>query len=283
MSHNLHSTSPHDGAGSNADRTVTASSQEHAAVVLELCAGGIDDVILAAETGVDRIELNCGMTTGGLTPSAALVAAARRTFNGPIVAMVRPREGGFAYSRNEFLLMLNDAERMAEQGISEFAIGFLRSDGTIDLERCRKLRAILPTCQLVFHKAFDVTPDRAVAIHQLMDCGFDRILTSGGATTALEGVEELHRLSDLAGSRLTLVAGGGIRAENVQQIVQRSGCTQIHSAVREVVDDPSMAVDGPLHFGVSGHGAGSYGQASKQKLTQLLGSLNRTTQSQTES
>ncbi|MFO0979527.1 MAG: copper homeostasis protein CutC [Planctomycetaceae bacterium] len=264
-----------DDASTNEHKADNAGLDEHPAAILELCVGGIDDVLLAAEMGVDRIELNCGMTTGGLTPSAGLVAAARRIFSGPIVAMVRPREGGFAYSRDEFLLMLNDAERMAELGISEFAIGFLRSEGTIDFERCRKLRAILPKCQLVFHKAFDVTPDRAIALRQLMDCGFDRILTSGGATTALEGATALRQLNELAGSRITLVAGGGIRAENVAEVIQRSGCAQIHSAVREIADDPSMAVDCPLHYGVSGHGAGSYGQASRQKLAQLLRSLNR--------
>lgn len=272
-----------DDASTNEHKADNAALDEHPAVILELCAGGIDDVLLATEMGVDRIELNCGMTTGGLTPSAGLVAAARRTFSGPIVAMVRPREGGFAYSRDEFLLMLNDAERMAEQGISEFAVGFLRAEGPIDIERCRKLRAILPQCQLVFHKAFDVTPDRSTALRQLMDCGFDRILTSGGATTAPEGADELRQLNELAGSHITLVAGGGIRAENVCQVVQQSGCLQIHSAVREIVDDPSMSVDCPLHYGVSAHGAGSYGQASKLKLTRLLHALNRSVPGRKES
>ena len=277
MSNNPHSTDqPH--SHTTARQVTDTASTQPTSVVLELCVGGIDDVTLAAELAVDRIELNCGMTTGGLTPSSGLVAAARRIFRGPIVAMVRPREGGFAYSRDEFLLMLNDAERMADMGITELAIGFLRTDGTVDVERCRKLRAILPKCHLVFHKAFDVTPDRTVAIRQLMDCGFDRILTSGGATTALAGSRELRRLNELiqsASSRLVLVAGGGIRAENVRDVLAESHCVQIHSAVRDVADDGSMSADCALHFGVPGGSPGSFGLASRNKLEHLLSALGK--------
>jgi len=277
MSNNPHSTDKQH-LNCTVQQVTDTASTKLTSVVLELCVGGIDDVMLAAELGVDRIELNCGMTTGGLTPSAGLVASARRIFTGPVVSMVRPREGGFAYSRDEFLLMLNDAERMADMGITELAIGFLRTDGTVDVERCRKLRAILPKCHLVFHKAFDVTPDRTVAIRQLMDCGFDRILTSGGATTALAGVSELRRLNELiqsAGSRLSLVAGGGIRGENVRDVLAGSHCLQVHSAVRDVADDRSMPADCALHFGVPGESPGSFGQASRSKLEHLLSALGR--------
>ena len=98
--------------------------QHHQALHIELCVGGIDDVQLAAELQIERIELNCGMAVGGLTPPAGLVAAARRIFSGPIIAMVRPREAGFTYSEAEFTHMLDDCEFLLATLILHEAHGF---------------------------------------------------------------------------------------------------------------------------------------------------------------
>ncbi|MBC7967158.1 MAG: copper homeostasis protein CutC [Fuerstia sp.] len=241
--------------------TVVGKNGSNPRLEVELCTGGIDDVQLAADLQVDRIELNCGMAVGGLTPPAGLVAAARRIFSGPIIAMVRPREAGFAYSAAEFLQMLDDCEFLLASGVSGLAIGCLLPDGNIDCERCTQLRRLFPTTTLVCHKAFDVTPDLQLASRQLIDCGFDRILTSGGCVVAIDGCHTIRRLLDAFGTQIEYVVGGGVRAGNLEAVVRESGCNQIHTSVRGVVVDRSTEGNRALDFGnmqhdgVSGHGA----------------------------
>ncbi|MEI7702242.1 MAG: copper homeostasis protein CutC [Planctomycetia bacterium] len=242
-------------------------------VQLELCAGGICDVELGARLKVDRIELNSGMVAGGLTPSQALTIQARSLFKGPIVAMVRPREGGFTYSQSEFLLMLREAELLMEHGVNGIAVGFLKTDRTIDIDRCSQLKKLLPAADLVFHKAFDWTPDLFTSLGQLIDCGFTRILTSGGRKTAADGASVLQQLQQHARSRIEILPGGGIRAANVLSVLDQSGCLQVHSAVREIRDNQHSVNVSALHFGIPGEGPESYGVASEIQLQELIDNL----------
>lgn len=250
--------------------------QHHQALHIELCVGGIDDVHLAAELQVERIELNCGMAVGGLTPPAGLVAAARRIFSGPIIGMVRPREAGFAYSEAEFTHMLDDCEFLLAAGINGIAIGCLLLDGNIDLARCTRVRRLFPRTTLVCHKAFDVTPDLQLASQQLIDCGFDRILTSGGCAAAIDGCRKIRSLLDAYGRQIEYVIGGGVRAHNLELIVRESGCDQIHTAARGVVVDPSTNGNAALDFGnIREREVSGYGAADGSQLRELLAIASR--------
>lgn len=254
---------------------MSAGSPLSQPLLMEVCAGGIDDVFLAAHYGIDRIELNSGMAVGGLTPSASLASTARKNFPGPIIAMIRPREGGFAYSKQEYLQMLNDGEILLASGIDGLATGFLTSEGTVDLERCRKIRALFPKATLVFHRAFDVAASSDIALSQLIDCGFNRILTSGGQPTALAGSAQLKRLHEKAAGRIEILPAGGIRASNLPAIVQESGCHQFHTAAREIVSDHSTQHNRSLNFGLPGKDNGSYGQVSAEQIEELLALIRR--------
>ena len=238
-------------------------------ITVELCVGGIDDVLLAASRCVDRIELNCGMAVGGLTPTSALAAAARTIFPGPIIAMVRPREGGFVYSDAEFRLMLQEGESLLEKGIDGLALGFLTQSNQIDVIRCAEVRRTFPNATLVFHKAFDFLPDLNFALQQLVYCGFNRILTSGGAKTAIEGATELSYLQQLAGDRIEILPGGGIRADNVASLIRATGIRQIHSAAREIASEIS-AHSTSMGIGLPGCDDFYHGRTSQQKLDELL-------------
>ena len=251
--------------------TVVGTKGFNLRLQVELCTGGIDDVQLAAELQVDRIELNCGMAVGGLTPPAGLVAAARRIFSGPIIAMVRPREAGFVYSAAEFLQMLDDCEFLLASGIGGLAVGCLMPEGHIDIARCLNLRRLFPATTLVCHKAFDVTPDLQLASRQLIDCGFDRILTSGGCVAAIDGCHTIRSLLDAYGTQIEYVVGGGVRAGNLESVVRESGCSQIHTAVRGVVVDRSTEGNPALDFGNIQHdGVSGYGAADRSQLRDLM-------------
>jgi copper homeostasis protein len=246
-------------------------SKRPSSPLIELCAGSIEDVILAAELQVDRIELNSGIAVGGLTPPAGLVAAARRTFSGPIIAMVRPREAGFAYTDAEFTQMLDDCEFLLASGVEGIAIGFLKPSGAVDVDRCAKLRRLFPKATLVFHKAFDATPDLSQASLQLVDTGFDRILTSGGRASAIDGSPTIRQLRNLYGTQIEYIVAGGVRAHNLDVIVRETECDQIHTAARTVVADLSIAANCQLDFGsVVRDGVTGYGTADRGQLSALI-------------
>jgi copper homeostasis protein len=248
---------------------MTTTTRSHRNITVELCVGGIDDVLLAASRSIDRIELNCGMAVGGLTPTSALAAAARTIFSGQIIAMVRPREGGFVYSDAEFRLMLQEGESLLEEGIDGLAVGFLTQSNQIDVARCAEIRRTFPNATLVFHKAFDFLPDRKNALPQLIACGFNRILTSGGAKTAIEGATELSYLQQLAGEQIEILPGGGIRADNIASLIRATGIRQIHSAAREIASELTSRSTS-MGLGLPGCDDFYHGRTSQQKLDELL-------------
>ena len=254
---------------------MNTATRSHRNITVELCVGGIDDVALAASRAIDRIELNCGMAVGGLTPTSALSTTAREIFPGPIIAMVRPREGGFVYSDAEYRVMLKEGESLLEKEIDGLATGFLTPHQQIDTVRCAEFRRSFPNATLVFHKAFDFVHDRKVALKQLIDCGFNRILTSGGAKTAIEGAIEISGLHQLAGGQIEILPGGGIRAENVASLIHATGIRQIHSAAREVASEISSHSTS-MGLGMPGCDDFHHGRTSQQKLDELLRAIELT-------
>ncbi len=115
--------------------------------------------------------------------------------------------------------------------------------------------------------------DQITALKQLIDCGFDRVLTSGGAATAIEGQHRLKELSLLADGRIEILPGGGVRASNVRELITSTGCRQVHSAVREVAVDTSIQETAKVHYGLPGEVNGSYGQVSETALRQLQAAI----------
>ncbi len=258
------------------DQQADISQLQSCSVTVELCAGGIDDVRIAVECGIPRIELNSGMAVGGLTPSPGLIAEARRIFAGTIIAMVRPREGGFCYSDAEFQQMLVDARLLIEAGCDGLAVGFLNADGTLHENRNAEFRATFPDTSLVFHRAFDVVRHPRETLNQLIDLGFNRILTSGRMPSALEGAKEIRRCREQAGARIEILPGGGIRTENALRILAETGCNQLHTSARMRREDTSTQANPALHFGGNASlPAGDYAAADSGELTRLLNEVNQ--------
>ena len=90
--------------------------------VLEICCGSFEDVKTAYENGADRVELNSALYLGGLTPSLANLICAKEQCEIPVVAMVRPRGGGFCYSLEEYQTMILDTKLLLEHGADRFRI-----------------------------------------------------------------------------------------------------------------------------------------------------------------
>ncbi len=182
----------------------------------------------AVSAGAGRIEL-CGPGEGGLTPSADVIAQTLRLVTVPVHVMVRPREGDFHYTDAEFATMRASVEAVSRSGAAGVVFGVLRADGTLDIARMQELIAAAWPLKVACHRAFDSTPDADAALDVLLALGVDVVLTSGHAPTALAGVDTLSRHVRRAGGKLTVLAGGSVRAENVREIVARSGVGEVHA------------------------------------------------------
>jgi copper homeostasis protein len=201
-------------------------------ILVEICCENLADAVAAEAARADRLELAQALELGGLTPSPglALVVGARVTI--PFVAMVRPRGGDFVYKGAELSVMERDAGLLLEAGAAGIVFGCLTSDDRLDEQACARLIAAADDADVVFHRAFDRLKDPFDALETLIDLGVSRVLTSGGAGTALEGADRIRMLVERAAGRIEILPGGGIREENVEQLVRRTRCTQVHLSRR---------------------------------------------------
>ncbi|GAB4458759.1 MAG: copper homeostasis protein CutC [Armatimonadaceae bacterium] len=207
-------------------------------VLVEIVCCSPADARAAAQGGAHRIELCAALPLGGLTPSAGLMEAVREAVVLPIMAMVRPRAGGFQYDADELRWMEREARYLVRQGVDGIVFGALTEDFAVSADGVRRLVGAVEGKETVFHRAFDVTADPAAALETLISLGITRILTSGQRKTALEGAPLIRRLREQAGSRVSLLPGGGIRSHNVREIVAQTGCREVHLAPMQTVSAP---------------------------------------------
>ncbi|MBM6926166.1 copper homeostasis protein CutC [Pseudoflavonifractor phocaeensis] len=200
-------------------------------VLIEVCCGSAEDVQIAAAAGADRVELNSALFLGGLTPSMGAMETARQV-DIPIMAMVRPREGGFCYSETEFRTMLADAKALLAAGADGIVFGFLHPDGTVDKDRCRAMVEVIGDRESVFSRAIDVVPDWKAALDVLMELGVTRVLTSGQAPSAPAGTAVIREMRDYAAGRIQILPGCGVKPDNVAALAEATGCHQLHGSFK---------------------------------------------------
>lgn len=223
-------------------------------ILLETIVSSLDDARAAAAGGADRFELCSALALGGLTPSLGTLAAIKAELSVPVMFMVRPREGGMAYSEADAAVMERDAALALEVGADGLVFGFLTNSGDVDVQQCARFleRAgrLAPGKQWVFHRAFDVVRDPERALEQLVDLGITRVLTSGRAERALEGLDEIRRTVEQAAGRIEVLPGAGIRAAHVAEVVRKTNVTQVHLSVTLPTPDRSAQANPAVRFGV---------------------------------
>jgi len=195
----------------------------------------VETAAAAERGGAERVELCSAPEVGGLTPSSAMMAGARAQLRIPIFAMIRPRAGNFVYSGEEFAAM-GASIRLAKQlQMDGVVLGILTAEGRVDVARTRHLVELSRGMHVTFHRAIDEAANLVDALEEIAATGADRILTSGGKETALEGAETIAELVKNAGERIVILPGAGIQPENVQEIVRRTGAREVHSGLSSVV------------------------------------------------
>jgi copper homeostasis protein len=209
-------------------------------ILVEICCGSLEDTLEAERGGADRVELCSALFLGGLTPSLGTVIEAKARVKIPIMVMIRPRAGGFCYTEPEMAVMERDTLLAVERGADGIVFGILKADGSIDEERCKRLRKLMGDRQAVFHRAFDVTPDPFRALDRLVELGITRFLTSGQEDTAPEGLPLIKRLIEYAGDRIQVLPGGGIKLNSLRQVVAATGCKQVHLTAFKTQADTSV-------------------------------------------
>jgi copper homeostasis protein len=210
-----------------------------AGILLEIVASTVEDCLAAESGGADRIELCAAIATGGLTPSLGALIETKKRVQIPVMAMVRPRAGGFCYSEEDFAVIRRDAALLIEHGADGIVFGMLRADGRVDTKRCGEMVTIADDRQTVFHRAFDVAADPLRALDALIDVGITRVLTSGQKETGYEGRELIQQLIQRADRRIEVLPGGKVRAHNVLELIEATGCTQVHMTAFSVQTDAS--------------------------------------------
>ncbi len=199
---------------------------------LELSVDTLAGALTAHRIGADRIELCAAAGDGGLTPSHGMIAQAVRHCSN-VQVLIRPRCGDFTYTTAEIDAMVADAAHAVELGAAGVVSGVLTADGKVDKAATAALVSVAN--EFTFHRAIDVCVDPLAALDMLRELGVRRVLTSGAARTAVEGAHLIDQLVLRAGPDLTVMAGGGVRPDNVQALIRATGAHDVHAGPRRAV------------------------------------------------
>lgn len=216
-------------------------------MTIEVCCPDIQSVQRAIEGRADRIELCRALELDGLTPTREDIRMAVNMCHRAGVkvhVLIRSREGDFTYSTPQETRQMDEEITMAlDEGADGVVLGALTPEGDIDTVLCR---AWIETARrhprvkggelrdlgVTFHRAFDVCRNPMEAVEDIIALGCNRLLTSGQAPSAVEGIPLLARLVQATAGRLTILAGAGVSAANYSQIMEETGVGEVHGSFR---------------------------------------------------
>ncbi len=207
---------------------------------IEICAGSVTAALAAQKGGAYRVELCDNLKDGGTTPSYGMLLLARKNLSLKLYPIIRPRGGDFLYADPEFEVMKADVQQCRDLGCDGVVFGILKADGEVDIERCLELKQLAGNMGCTFHRAFDRCKNPFKALEEIIDMGFERILTSGMENTAVKGASMIAELIKQANGRVSIMPGAGIRPENLQLLIDQTGATEYHSTAKSKVESEML-------------------------------------------
>lgn len=247
---------------------------------VEICCGDIASVRAAIAGGASRVEICSGLAEGGLTPSNSLICESVVRQLPERNMLLRPRPGDFLYNLRDIKNMLIDVEDGFEWGVTGFVFGMLDPDGSIDVIGCaqmiEQMRELADEYgrefSMTFHRAFDLCRDWRQAMDDIIALGFDTILTSGQAPTAVQGIDTLREMVKYSRGRIRIMAGSGITPSNAR-IVAETGVDLIHASARTTVRSAMKYRNPDVPMGNGCDNEYEWLQTSPEIVAQLIESI----------
>jgi copper homeostasis protein len=218
-------------------------------ILIEICVDSVASAVAAERGGARRLELCSDLLEGGITPSAGMIEAVRAKVSITLQVMIRPRGGDFFYDADEFDIMRRDIATAKKLGADGIVLGILDADGNVDVSRSRELIELARPLDITFHRAFDMSADLFRSLEDICKAGANRILTSGGRPTALQGIKRIAEVVKIAKGRIAIMPGSGIKPENARRIVEESGAREIHAGLGSTVPGPMRFRNPQLSMG----------------------------------
>ncbi|MFO0013704.1 MAG: copper homeostasis protein CutC [Planctomycetota bacterium] len=198
--------------------------------MLEVCVESLEGVRIATDAGADRIELSERLDVGGVTPSIHLLRGALGSV--PLIALIRCRPGDFYFDESHQRQMLDEIQIAVDAGCAGVAVGASHPGDALNWDFLEAVATRYRDIELVVHRVFDLVPDPMSAIPRLTELGYRRILTSGGADHAVDSLAALREWQQSFGDRMEFLPAGGISSSNARQILEATGCRQLHGSFR---------------------------------------------------
>lgn len=208
--------------------------------ILEVCAFNIQSCLIAEAAGAARVELCDNPVEGGTMPSYGTIRQVREKISIKLYPIVRPRSGNYFYDDNEFEIIKKDIEICKQLGCDGISVGVQTITGEIDTARLSELVELAYPMGVTCNRAFDATPDPFKALEDIINSGCERILTSGQKSAAPDAAELLSKLVTLAGERISIMPGAGVRSSNLKKLVEETGAKEYHSSARVAIPNPLL-------------------------------------------
>ncbi len=241
---------------------------------VEVCVDSITSCLEAQNGGADRVELCDNMFEGGTTPSYGNIKQARKLLNIGLHVIIRPRGGDFCYSDYEFEAMKDEIICAKELGVDGVVFGILTSNGSVDIERCKILSDLATPMKLTFHRAFDVSNDPYIALENIIELGFDRLLTSGQEPSVMEGIDLISELVEIAGEDIIIMPGCGITTKNMSKVVEKSGAKEFHVLINAMLESKMKYRSETVFMGSSVRNPEYFREITDKKAISIISHLH---------
>lgn len=195
---------------------------------VEVCIDNIESLFTAQQAGAGRIELCSSLALGGLTPSSGLIEMVMKHARIPVYTMIRPRDGDFLYSSMEVEMMLREIHNAKKQAVQGVVFGVLNEYANVDSDVLKSLMREAAGVAVTFHRAIDCCHNAHDAMEIILSAGCERVLTSGLAANALQGAATIKQMVEQAKGQLSVMAGAGVNADNVLDLIKRTGVREVH-------------------------------------------------------
>ena len=197
-------------------------------MIIEACVENISQALRAESLGANRIELCENLRAGGTTPSAGTIATAKKILKIPIMVLIRPRGGNFIYSSYEIEVMKHDIEICKKIGVQGVVIGVLTKEHSIDIDLVNELIKIAQPLDVTFNKAIDNTFNIIEEFKNLLTTNIDRVLTSGGAKTAIDGSNIINEMVKISNGKVKIISAGKIHHPDLPKLQKIINSAEFH-------------------------------------------------------